>query len=121
SAGLRLAPGARPGPKQGVASGVAAGGIGDLEDGTYFRRIRPFMEGTFAENFEYRLNLALENDQFETAGLDEFWVAVNNIPLIGTIRVGHIKTVNGLEADMTGSSRTMTFMERSCSSEAIYL
>jgi phosphate-selective porin OprO and OprP len=121
SGGLRVAPGARPGPKQGVASGIAAGGIGNLEDGTYFRRIRPFLEGTFHENYEYRLNLALENDQFSTAGLDEFWVAVNNIPLIGTIRVGHVKTCNGLEADMTGSSRTMTFMERSSYSEAIEL
>src|SRR5262249_51367423 len=46
---LKVAPGARPGPKQGVASGIAANGIGDLQDGTYFRRIRPFLEGTFWE------------------------------------------------------------------------
>jgi phosphate-selective porin OprO/OprP len=121
SKGLILNPGARPGPKQGVASGVAAGGIGDLEDGTFFRRIRPFFEGTLAEVFEYRLNMALENDQFETTGLDEFWVAWNKIPFIGTVRVGHVKTVNGLEADMTASSRTMTFMERASYSESIYL
>jgi phosphate-selective porin OprO/OprP len=118
---LRVPPGARPGPKQGVASGVAAGGIGDLEDGTFFRRIRPFMEGTFWEVGEYRLILALENDQFSTSGLDEFWVGINKIPLIGTIRVGHVKTPMGLEADMTSSSRTMTFMERSSYSEAIEL
>jgi phosphate-selective porin OprO/OprP len=119
SSALRNAPGARPGHAQGVASGIAAGGIGDLQDGTYFRRIRPFVEGTFWENYEYRLNLALENNQFSSAGLDEFWVAVNKIPLIGTVRVGHVKTANGFEADMTGSSRTMTFMERSSYSEAI--
>jgi phosphate-selective porin OprO/OprP len=116
---LRTPPGARPGKKQFVASGVALGGIGDLEDGTFFRRIRPFLEGTLWENYEYRLIVALENDQFETTGLDEFWVGVNNIPLIGTIRAGHVKTVQGLEADMTASSRTMTFMERSSYSEAI--
>jgi phosphate-selective porin OprO/OprP len=118
---LRLNPGARPGHAQGVATGVAEGGIGDLEDGTYFRRIRPFLEGTFSENYEYRLNLALENDQFETAGLDEFWVAANKIPIIGTVRVGHVKDALGLEADMSGSSRTMTFMERSAYSESIEL
>src|SRR6516225_2825457 len=38
SPSLRTLPDGRPGPKQGVASGVAAGGIGDLEDGTFFRR-----------------------------------------------------------------------------------
>jgi phosphate-selective porin OprO/OprP len=119
SGSLRTAPGTRPGHTLGVASGIATGGIGDLQDGTYFRRIRPFVEGTFWENYEYRLNLALENNQFSTAGLDEFWVAVNKIPVIGTIRVGHVKNAIGFEADMTGSSRTMTFMERSSYSEAI--
>jgi phosphate-selective porin OprO/OprP len=121
SGGLRLAPSGKSGPTQGIASGVAQGGIGDLEDGTYFRRIRPFMEGTLWENFEYRLNLALENEQFETSGLDEFWVAMNKIPLIGTARIGHIKNAMGLEGDMTSSSRTMTFMERSSYSESIEL
>jgi phosphate-selective porin OprO/OprP len=121
SPNLRASPDGRPGAKQGVASGAALGGIGDLQDGTYFRRIRPFLEGTFWETGEYRLILALENDQFSTTGLDEFWVALKDIPLIGTVRVGHVKTPMGLEADMTASSRTMTFMERSSYSEAIEL
>ena len=51
-----------------------SGGIGNLQDGIYFRRIRPFVEGTFWENGEYRLIPALENNQFNTAGLDEIWV-----------------------------------------------
>jgi phosphate-selective porin OprO/OprP len=119
SAALRAPPDGRPGKKQGVASGAALGGIGNLEDGAYFRRIRPFVEGALWENFEYRLILALENNQFSTAGLDEFWIAANNIPLIGTLRIGHVKTPMGFEADMTGSSRTMTFMERSSYSDAI--
>jgi len=121
SGALTKAQGARSGPKQDVASGASQGGIGDLSDGTYFRRIRPFVEGTFWENYEYRLNLALENDEFSTTGLDEFWVGVNKIPLIGTIRVGHVKDAVGLEADMTASSRAMTFLERSSYSEAIEL
>src|SRR5207253_2317365 len=104
---LRLPPDGRPGAKQGVASGAALGGIGELEDGTFFRRLRPFLEGTFWENYEYRLNFALENNQFSTSGLDEFWFAVNNVPFIGTIRVGHVKTPMGFEADMTASSRAM--------------
>ena len=104
-----------------VASGDLSGGIGDLQDGTYFRRIRPFVEGTFWETGEYRLILALENDQVSTTGLDEFWVGETQIPVIGSVRVGHVKTPMGLEGDMTASSRCMTFMERSSYSEAIEL
>ncbi len=130
---LRASPTARPGnptsipapapagTSQGVATGVNTGGIGELEDGEYFRRIRPFAEGTFWETGEYRLILALENNQFSTGGLDEFWVGETNIPVIGTVRVGHVKTPMGLEGDMTASSRCMTFMERSSYSEAIEL
>src|SRR5947209_6654233 len=36
SSALRIAPDGRPGAKQGVASGAALGGIGDLQDDTYF-------------------------------------------------------------------------------------
>jgi len=121
SAPLRAAPTARPGAAQGVATGVATGGIGDLQDGEYFRRIRPFAEGVFWETGEYRLIPALENNQFSTAGLDEFWVGETQIPVVGTVRVGHVKNAMGLEGDMTASSRCMTFMERSSYSESIEL
>ena len=63
----------------------------------------------------------MENIQYGTVGLDEMWIGVNKIPVIGTIRVGHVKTPMGLEGDMTSSSRCMTFMERSSYSEAIEL
>jgi phosphate-selective porin OprO/OprP len=116
---LRQNPGARPGKAQGVASGIAAGGIGDLSDGTYFRRIRPNFEGTFWGTGEYRFIPAFENDQFDTNGFDEVWVGFKDVPLIGTIRVGHVKNQFGIEGDTTASSRCMTFMERSAYSEAI--
>src|SRR5262249_1186093 len=119
SAGLQVPPTGRAGPAQKVASGPALGGIGDLEDGTFFRRIRLLTDGGFWEQYEYTLILALENDQFETVGLDEFWIGAKDIPWIGTVRIGHVKTPMGFEADMTASSRTMTFMERSSYSEAI--
>jgi phosphate-selective porin OprO/OprP len=119
SSGLKTPAGGRPTPSGTIASGAASGGIGLLEDGTFWRRVRPFVEGTYWENGEYRFNIALENDQFSTTGLDEFWMGWNNIPILGTVRVGHVKDPMGLEADMTASSRTMTFMERSSYSEAI--
>ena len=61
---LNAPAGGRPGHAQGVASGVARGGIGPLQDGTFFRRIRPYIEGTFWDVLEYRLILAAENDQY---------------------------------------------------------
>jgi len=100
---------------------AAAGGIGPLNDGDYWRRLRIVMEGTFWETFEYRWNYAFEKQEFDTVGLDEFWIGVNKIPVIGTIRAGHVKTPMGLEGDMTSSSRCMTFMERSSYSTAIEL
>jgi phosphate-selective porin OprO/OprP len=111
----------RAGPPQKVGTGPFLGGIGDLEDGTYFRRLRLMTDGVFYDNFEFTLIYAFENDQFNTIGLDEFWVGMKDIPFLGTVRIGHVKNAIGLEADMTGSSRTMTFMERSAYSEAIEL
>lgn len=118
---LQKAPGSRPGSAQGIASGVAGGGIGDLEDGTFFRRERIMLDGKVWENYEYTFVFAFENDTFNTIGLDEFWVGATNIPVIGTMRFGHVKNCIGLEADMTGSSRTMTFLERSSYSESVEL
>ena len=121
SPALLTPPDGRPGPAQGVATGVSEGGIGNLNDGEFFRRIRFFVEGTCWENCEYRFNLALENIQFTTTGLDEFWWGATNIPVVGTLRFGHVHPPMGLEADMTASSRSMTFMERSAYSDAIEL
>src|SRR5262245_44379619 len=52
SRSLRVGPGARPGAAQGVGFGVAGGGIGILEDGTDFRRVRIMTDGKFWENYE---------------------------------------------------------------------
>lgn len=98
-----------------------SGGIGTLSDGDYWRRIRPFIEGTFYDTFEYRFNIALENNQFSTSGLDEFFIGVHDLPVAGTLRVGHVKNCLGLEGDMASSSRCMTFMERSAYSQSIEL
>jgi phosphate-selective porin OprO and OprP len=118
---MRANPIGKAGAQPGIGSGVAAGGIGNLQDGSYFRRIRLQTDGKFWENYEYTLTLAFENDQFETVGLDEFWVGATNIPLIGTARLGHVKNAIGIEADMSGSSKVMTFLERSSYSEGIEL
>jgi phosphate-selective porin OprO/OprP len=124
-ASLRVIQG-KAGNQAGIASGAASGGLnngnfGSLQDGEYWRRLRLVQEGSFWETGEYRFNWAFENDQFSTLGLDELWVGQNQIPVIGSLRLGHVKTPMGLEADMSSSSRSMTFMERSSYSEAIEL
>jgi phosphate-selective porin OprO/OprP len=129
-ASLRVLQAPKAGNQAGIASGAAGGGLntgtaalpnGSLQDGDYWRRLRIVQEGTFWETGEYRFNWALENDQFSTVGLDEMWVGENQLPVIGSLRLGHVKTPMGLEADMSSSSRSMTFMERSSYSESIEL
>ena len=75
--------------------GMNNGGNGTLQDGDYWRRLRIVQEGTFWETGEYRFNWALENIQYGTAGLDEMWVGQNDIPVIGSVRVGHVKNADG--------------------------
>jgi phosphate-selective porin OprO/OprP len=100
--------------------GPATGGIGNYQDGDYFRRIRLQFDGTFAEVFEWNWVYAFENDEFSTVGLDEFWVGMTKLPVLGNIRAGHIKICEGLEGDSYSSSRSMTFLEKSTLTEAFY-
>ncbi len=106
SAGLRAAPG--------------AGGIGNLQDGTFFRRIRILMDGTMWEVVEFNLEYAPEAVVQGIPGLDEFWVGMTKLPLIGTVRIGHLKVPQGFEGDMVSSSKAMTFLERSAYTDAFY-
>jgi phosphate-selective porin OprO/OprP len=121
--------------------------VGDLQDGTYFRRIRPLWDGQAYDTFEWNVILALEQiGQVSqptlstvtskagnvtaatlTAGngqglinLDEVWAGVYGIPIIGRIRAGHMKVPQGLEGNQMTSSRSMTFMENAAYTDAFY-
>lgn len=107
------------------------GQIGPYNDGSFFRRIRLLSDGTFWEVCEWNMELILEQTVNNNTGsanaaavgssfnptpngminLDEVWVGVKDVPLLGTIRVGHQKTFQGLET--ISSSRAIPFMERS--------
>src|SRR5262249_33932548 len=50
--------------------------IGDLQDGTFFRRIRLQMDGTFWEVGEFNFEYLFENVQQLSVGLDEMWVGI---------------------------------------------
>jgi phosphate-selective porin OprO/OprP len=94
--------------------------LGDLQDGIFFRRSRPSFDGTMWEVVEFNCELALEQTQGSVPNFDEVWVGLMQIPVIGTVRVGHIKVPQGFEGDMVSSSKAMTFLERAAYTDAFY-
>ncbi len=100
--------------------------IGDLQDGTFFRRIRPLWDGQAYDTIEWNVILALE--QISAVGsnanalinLDEVWVGLFNIPYLGRVRAGHMKVPQGLEGNQMTSSRAMTFNENAAYTDAFY-
>ena len=94
--------------------------LGDLQDGTFFRRVRPSFDGTMWEVVEYNIELALEQVQNGVPNEDEVWVGIKQIPIIGAVQIGHMKVPQGFEGDMYSSSKAMTFLERSAYTDAFY-
>jgi phosphate-selective porin OprO/OprP len=94
--------------------------LGDLQDGVFFRRIRPSWDGQAWEVIEWNCELALEQIQNDVITLDQVYAGLMNVPYLGRVWVGHLKTVQGLEGDTTGSSKSMTFLERSMYTDAFY-
>jgi phosphate-selective porin OprO and OprP len=94
--------------------------VGDLQDGTFFRRIRPSWDGTAWEVVEWNCELALEQTRQGIPTLDEVWVGITKLPILGSVRIGHMKVPQGLEGDMVSSSKAMTFLERAAYTDAFY-
>jgi len=85
----------------------AAFGALESNDGTEFRRLRFFMSGLIYKNVEYKLQIDFAGG---AARLKDAYIGIKNIPVIGRIRVGHIK--EPLRFDALTSSKYITFMER---------
>src|SRR5947209_953988 len=96
-----------------TTASLKASQLGDLQDGSFFRRVRPSFDGTLWEVVEFNCELALEQVQNGVPNEDEVWVGVKSIPVIGAVQVGHMKVPQGFEGDMYSSSKAMTFLERS--------
>lgn len=94
--------------------------VGDLQDGSFFRRTRVNFDGTFQEVFEYNIELQLERVEQGSIDYDDVWAGITKIPFIGTIRVGHMHLPHGLEADAWSSSKPETTIERSLASETFF-
>jgi phosphate-selective porin OprO and OprP len=81
--------------------------FGDQEDGAEFRRSRLYVRGTLYGDFSFKI-------QYDFAGGDadfkDVWLAANNLPYLGTLKVGHFDEPFSLN-EIT-SDNTITFMER---------
>jgi len=98
----------------------ASSQMGNFQDGFYFRRVRIQFDGQAYEVIEWNFEYALEQVTQGIPNLDEMWVGVWHIPVIGSIRFGHQKVPQGFEGDMVSSSKAMTFLERSAYTDAFY-
>lgn len=83
--------------------------FGELEsvDGTEFRRVRFFMSGLLYTNFEFKLNVDFAGG---VTRLKDAYIGIRNLPIVGTVRVGHVK--EPLRFDALTSSKYIVFLER---------
>jgi phosphate-selective porin OprO/OprP len=84
-------------------------GLGDLQDGTNFRRARLGVEGKIYEVFNFVAEFDFANGT--DIAFREVWMGVNELPFVGTFKGGHFKEYVSLE--QLTSSRYLTFIERS--------
>ncbi len=82
--------------------------VGNLEDGSEFRRTRLAMAG---ELYDKQIQWKAEYDfGGGEADFQDVYVQLNQLPVIDNVRVGYFKEPLGLE--QTQSSKTVTFLER---------
>ena len=87
--------------------------VGDIENGEAFRRARIGMWGHYGPS-EYRIEM-----DFAQEGRPSFldvYAGLNDLPLLGRVRVGHF--LEPFSLDRVQSNRYLTFMERGLPSQA---
>ena len=88
--------------------------IGKSQDGAEIRRARLFASGSIGR-MEYKAQFDFSEAEIEAAGaLKDAYVGFNQLPVVGSLKVGHFKEPFGLE-ELT-STNHITFMERSSTS-----
>jgi phosphate-selective porin OprO/OprP len=104
-------------PGSGGVPGAGVGeGVGLLDDGMFFRRVRFRADGAGYELVEFVLEVNFEQLNFIT--FDHMWFGFKDLPFLGTVRIGQHKVPQGME--MIGSDYHLTFLERSSLSDAIW-
>ena len=81
--------------------------IGNLTDGTEFRRARIYFSGRINGNVEFKTQFDFASGK---PAFKDAYIGLINLPGVGGLRVGHFKEPFSLE-ELTGSKYT-TFMER---------
>src|SRR5262249_27953646 len=69
---------------------------GFLDNGIFFRRVRWKFDGTIWETTEFNLVMAFEGLNF--IQFDHMWFGMKEIPILGTVQVGHHKIWQGMES-----------------------
>ncbi len=82
-------------------------GLLETESGTEFRRARLFMSGTIYSNVNFKLQIDFAGGK---TTLKDAYIGIKDIPVVGNIRVGHVK--EPFRFDALTSSKYITFMER---------
>lgn len=96
---LKALPGGGQGP---------AGGVGELQDSVFFRRARIRFDGMAYDFFEWDFDCELLANN--SVVFDDLWIGATNVPVMGNVRVGHVKIPMGIES--ITSNRVFTFVER---------
>jgi phosphate-selective porin OprO/OprP len=105
----------------------APGGVGRVDDGVAFRRLRLGVEGTLWEVFDFwvepdyfnTFNARGPDDDPNTANTPaatDMWAQLSHIPWVGNLRVGSLKPAYSFE-HLT-SSRFLSYLERSLQFDA---
>ncbi len=81
---------------------------------TEIRRARLFFTGSIYNNVDFKLDLGFEGG---AVALKDVYFGIKNIPVIGNLRVGHVK--EPFRFEMLTSSKYITFMERSLMSDYV--
>ncbi|HZZ71701.1 MAG TPA: porin [Pirellulales bacterium] len=92
--------------------------FGPLEDGEYFRRLRPSWDGTAYDLMEWQVQFALEQFNNNIPNLNEVWVGVKSLPYVNTVRIGHIRVEQGFESGQFSADKVGTVMETSMGADA---
>jgi phosphate-selective porin OprO/OprP len=99
-----------------AATPTSGTGVGALDDGMFFRRVRLRSDGTGYGVVEYQFEVDFEQLNYIT--YDNLWVGLKDVPFLGTVRIGQHKVPQGIE--MIGSDYHLTFLERSSLADAFW-
>lgn len=101
------------------------GGVGRFNDGVNARRLRMYMEGSYYDSFDYKMEIEVMNgvvpagltgpataaNVSNSPGPTDAWVTVKNVPWVGNVRIGNQKEWFSLEH--IESYKSLLYMERS--------